>query len=120
MRPAVETTPRRGTANEQVARLDLACRDADVCRLLSSAPPEVMPIASVPVTNSLPPVTPGQITEKNGHQVAQPWKMRSTRTAAEHAQRQHTLEHSPRETGTLVAGRPPIGEKAPTCIFFRR
>ncbi len=38
---------------------------------VTSAPPEIVPAASMPVAVALPPVTPGQVTEKNGHQVAQ-------------------------------------------------
>jgi hypothetical protein len=42
----------------------------------TAAPPDVVPSpgpspASAPVTKSVPPVTPDQITDKNGHQVAQ-------------------------------------------------
>jgi hypothetical protein len=38
---------------------------------ITTAPPEILPPAPVSVRKSLPPVTSEQITEQNGHQVAQ-------------------------------------------------
>jgi hypothetical protein len=39
----------------------------------TTAPPDVAPktATTAPVAKALPPVTPDQITDKNGHQVAQ-------------------------------------------------
>jgi hypothetical protein len=39
--------------------------------VLTSAPEAIVPLSSPPVTKSYPPVTPEQITDNNGHQVAQ-------------------------------------------------
>jgi hypothetical protein len=39
----------------------------------TAAPPDVAPkeVTASPITKAFPPVTPDQITDKNGHQIAQ-------------------------------------------------
>jgi len=55
---------------QALARLWLAAM-LSCAGCVTSAPPEVVSIAPPPDVARIPPVMPGQVNEKNGHQMAQ-------------------------------------------------